>query len=226
MATSSNHAISDHPARYRVRQGVEEMILRGGFRSGSKLKQLSLAKQFGVGQGIIREALIELQAMGLVESVNNCGIYVTQINRKKLVDSIEVRAAIEGMAVRLCCDRCSRADRRKLNGIANKIYKKIQAGSAEEGASLDREFHHSLVQLSQNDELLRVVDSYRAFGKIVQLDRDAKVVLGEHLSVIEAIEKGGADTAEQLLREHLWAGKEVLEKKLADDPDFVPHWVT
>ena len=105
MATSSNQATSDHSARYRVRQGVEEMILRGGFRSGSKLKQLNLAKQFGVGQGVVREALIELQAMGLVESVNNRGIYVTQINRKKLVDSIEVRAAIEGMAVRLCCDR-------------------------------------------------------------------------------------------------------------------------
>ncbi len=76
MATSSsNQTTSDHSARHRVRQGVEEMILRGGFQSGSKLKQLSLAKQFGVGQGIVREALIELQGMGLVESVNNRGTY-------------------------------------------------------------------------------------------------------------------------------------------------------
>jgi len=227
LATSSNsRPTSLLSARHRVRLGVEEMILCGGFRSGSKIKQLSLAKQFGVGQGVVREALIELQAMGLVESVDNRGIYVTQINRKKLVDSLEVRAAIEGMAVRLCCDRCSRADRRELKGIVNKIYQQVQVGSAEEAASLDREFHHSLVQLSQNDELLRVVNSYRAFGKIVQLDRDPKVVFGEHLSVVEAIEQGDADNAEQLLRKHLWAAKAVLEKKLADDPDFIPHWVT
>jgi len=202
------------------------MILRGGFRSGAKLKQLSLAEQFGVGQGVVREALIEMQAMGLVESVDNRGIYVTQINRKKLVDSIEVRAAIEGMAVRLCCDRCSRADRRELKGIANNIYQLVQTGSTEEAASLDREFHHRLVQLSRNDELLRVIDSYRAFGKIVQLDRNAEVVRDEHLSIVEAIEEGDADHAERLLREHLQAAKAVLEKKLGDDPDFVPHWVT
>lgn len=213
-------------ARHRVRNGVENMILRGEVQSGTKLKQIRLAQQFGVGQGVVREALIELQAMGLVESVDNRGVYVTQINAVKLIDALEVRAAIEGMAVRLCCDRCSRSDQRKLQEMVDDILKLFEAGSKEEGASLDREFHHELVRLSMNGELLRVTNSYRAFGKVVQLNRDPEVVYAEHCAILTAIGRGDPDDAERTARDHLVMAKNTLEERLRSNPLFVPNIVT
>ena len=100
MSESYGYATFSQSARHRVRNGVEQKILCGEFPSGTKLRQVRLAKHFGVGQGVVREALIELQLMGLVEIFDNRGVFVTHLNSKKLKDAIEVRAAIEGMAVR------------------------------------------------------------------------------------------------------------------------------
>src|SRR5690606_18842632 len=149
--------------------------------------------RFGVAQGVVREALLELQAMGLVETIDNRGIYVAKLNSRRFVDAFEVRAAIEGMAVRLCCDRCSRADLRDLQVDAEQIFQCARTGEPDRGVSLDRAFHHRLVELSGNEELVRMTDNYRAFGKIVRLDRDPEAVHREHLMILEAIISGDAD---------------------------------
>ena len=212
-------------ARHRVRSGVEQMILRGEFQSGTKLKQIRLAEHFGVGQGVVREALIELQSMGLVETVDNRGIYVTQLNGKKLIDAIEVRAAIEGMAIRLYTSRSSEEERTKLRRSADLIFQLSSAGLFEEGALLDREFHLELVRLSGNEELLRLTKGYRAFGKIIQMRRSPQAVLEDHLAIIDSVEKRDAETAERLMRTHIEGAKRWLEDQINADPEFIPKWV-
>lgn len=212
-------------ARHRVRNGVEQMILRGEFQSGTKLKQARLAEHFGVGQGVVREALIELQSIGLVETVDNRGIFVTQLNGKKLRDAIEVRAAIEGMAVRLCCASRTADDLAKLRRNADLIFQLSSAELFEEAASLDREFHLDMIRLSGNEELLRLSIGYRAFGKIIQMRRDPQAVLEDHRAIIDSIEKQDLDDAERLVRIHIERAKYWLDQQLKADSEFIPKWV-
>jgi DNA-binding GntR family transcriptional regulator len=151
LSESFGSAAFTQSARHRVRNGVEQMILRGEFQSGAQLRQAHLAERFGVGQGVVREALIELQLMGLVEIVDNRGVFVTQLNRKKLKDAIEVRAAIEGMAVRLCCGSCSHEQLSRLRRTADLIFQLSSAELFDEAAALDREMHLNLIRYSGND---------------------------------------------------------------------------
>ncbi|MGH9160962.1 MAG: GntR family transcriptional regulator [Vicinamibacteraceae bacterium] len=201
--------------RHRVRSMLQSMILNGDKRPGSKLVQLQLAKQLGVAQGVVREALLELQACGLVESIDNRGVYVTEINTDKLIESFEVREMHEGLAARLCCERITRADLRQLQELADKAYEMAQRGKIQEMAALDRDLHARIVHLCGNGMLIRLADNYRVFGKIVRVNRDAVVVHDEHVTILKAIEQGDGDQAEALMRQHIRAARQALHEHIA-----------
>src|SRR5436305_8544748 len=86
--------------RHQIRESVQQMILSGERQPGTKLRQQELAEHFGVAQGVIREALLELAAYGLVEIIDNRGVYVSKIDKNRLLESFEVRAMHEGLAAR------------------------------------------------------------------------------------------------------------------------------
>src|SRR4029079_9354424 len=98
MAGSRGKSKNGHPlGRHRVREKIEQMILNGEPQPGHRLLQQHLAKKFGVAQGIVREALLELEAYGLVEAVDNRGVFVSQLNADKLLESFDVREVLEGL---------------------------------------------------------------------------------------------------------------------------------
>jgi len=211
-------------ARHQIRDTLRDMILKGEPRPGAKLVQQRLAKRFGVAQGVVREALLELQAYGLVESVDNRGIFVSELNAQKLLDSFDVREVHEGLAVRLCCERITRPQIRDLVALVHEVHKLATAGEAMVAAALDREFHQHLVRISGNSMLIRLADNYRLLGKVIQLTRDPDAVRDEHLAVLKAIERGRQAEAERLMRGHIRTARRDLEQQIAQG-GFVPRWV-
>ena len=211
-------------ARHQIRDSLQAMILTGERKPGSKLVQQQLAQQFGVAQGVVREALLELQAYGLVETIDNRGIFVSELNAQKLIESFEVREMHEALAVRLCCERMTRAENKELVEMAEKIFELGVEGCLDRMGSLDREFHHRIIQIASNSMLIRLAENYRVLGKFVRANRDPRPVRDEHLAILKAIEEGRADDAEQLIRRHIRAAREAVEQRIKDR-SFVPHWV-
>ena len=201
--------------RHRVRDSIQSMILSGERHPGSKLRQQELAEKFGVAQGVVREALLELQTFGLVETIDNRGIYVSQIDRPRLLEAFYVREVHEGLAVRLCCERATRTDIRELMAVAEEIYSLGAARKLEEMGTLDRELHSRLIHLSGNSMLIRLADNYRILGKIVRADRNIEMVRNEHLAILQKIQDGDADQAERLMREHVAAARVAVSERLS-----------
>src|SRR3954471_18551228 len=110
------------PARHRVRDLLESQILTGRRPAGSKIRQHELAAQLGAAVPVIREALVELQSLGLVDIHDNRGAYVTQFTRQRLLDTFDIREGIDGIAARLCCQRMNRDQVRDLAELAERIY--------------------------------------------------------------------------------------------------------
>jgi DNA-binding GntR family transcriptional regulator len=211
-------------SRHRVRDGIEAMILSGKCRPGSKLVQQDLGRQLGVTQGVIREALLELQACGLVEAIDNRGVFVSELNVEKLLEAYEVREVHEGLAARLSCDRITRVQIRELTGMVERMAELARENKLDEMSLLDREFHHRLLEIAGNSMLLRLADNYRILGKVVRANREANQVSEDHLAVLKAIEEGNAEEAERLMREHIRAGKVAIQEQ-AKKGNFVPQWV-
>lgn len=211
-------------ARHHVRDRLQQMILSGQCKPGSKLVQQGLARRFGVSQAVVREALLELQVCGLVEAVDNRGIYVGRLDAQKLIESYEVREVHEGLAARLCVERVTRAEIRALEELAERICRLGNADRVQDMALLDREFHQQLLRLSGNSMLIRLADNYWVFGKVVRLGRSPRAVHKEHMAILRAIAANRASDAERLMRDHIRFGREKLIQQVKSGK-FVPVWV-
>ena len=211
-------------ARGRVREDVRRMILSGELKPGTRLTQQHLARRFGVAQSVVRESLLELQASGLVRSVDNLGIFVSDLDTSSLLHAYHVREVLEGLAARICCERAGRADVRALYEMADRIDALGQAGRLAERGTLDRAFHHKTILISGNPILSNLTDSYQMLNMVVQLTRDHDEVLREHRAIVRAIERGDADAAERAARDHVAALRRYIEALIADGK-FEPRWV-
>jgi DNA-binding GntR family transcriptional regulator len=210
--------------RHEVRERLQQMILNGEQRSGSKLVQQALAKRFGVAQGVVREALLELQAYGLVETIDNRGVFVSELNVKVLLDSLSVRELHEGLAVRQCCGQIAPPELQDWEQISEQIYTHSLNGQLEEMARLDRELHHRIVKASDNRVLVRLAENVRILGKVVRVNRDARQVRAEHLAIIQAIRENRPDDAERVMRSHIAVARQLIQDQLKGGT-FIPHWV-
>lgn len=211
-------------ARQRVREEVRRLILDGQLRPGERLTQQHLAKRFGVAQSVVRESLLELQFSGLVQMVDNLGIFVGDLNADTLIQAYEVREMLEGLATRACCDRASRSDLRELTDMVEEIHRLGIANQDAERGALDRRFHLRIIEISRNDVLVRLIDACHALGMTVQASRPHGVIRREHLGIIAAIESGKGDDAERRAREHVAGARDALKRQI-DEGTFTARWV-
>jgi DNA-binding GntR family transcriptional regulator len=188
------------------------------------LTQQQLAKRFGVAQSVIRESLLELQFSGLVESVDNLGIFVSHLDTDMLLQAYEVREMLEGLASRLCCERASRNDVKHLTDQAERIYHLGMEDKVVERGALDRDFHHRIILISQNVILARLTEAYHVLGMIVQTSRSHQEIREEHLGIVKAIEENRPDDAERLARQHVALVRHAIQQQITEGR-FVPRWV-
>jgi DNA-binding GntR family transcriptional regulator len=222
--TDNGNSTASQTARGRVRDELRKLILIGEFPPGSRLTQQQLAKRFGVAQSVVRESLLELQSTGLVESVDNLGVFVAGLDNAKLLEAYQVREMLEGLAARLCCERASRADIRQLHELIDRIYQLGMQGEVEQRGMLDRQLHHRTIGISQSGTLARLVEVYHVFGMSLLAHRPHDLIREEHLAIVKSIEENRPDDAERAARRHVSNVRQLIERQIAEGK-FVPKWV-
>jgi DNA-binding GntR family transcriptional regulator len=210
-------------ARHEVRDEIQRRILTGESKPGQRLSQQSLARELGVAQGTVRESLLELHWLGLVESVDHLGVFVDTLDAEKICEAYLVREVMEGLAARLACGHASRADIVELRSMADEIYRLAQDPEGN-NAALDRQFHLHITELSRNSTLIRLSQTTRVLGMTVRAFREPPVIHAEHLRIVEAIEHNFGDEADRQARDHVKAAREMIESQVKQGI-FVPKWV-
>lgn len=219
-----NNRSAQPTARARVREDIRKLILTGELKPGARLTQQQLAQRFGVAQSVVRESLLELQFSGLVESIDNLGVFVRNVDNATLLHAYHVREVFEGLAARLCCQNASRADVRELYDIAERMYQlSIDGRNAQRGV-LDRQFHHRQVVISGNVILHRLTDAYHVLGMVIQAFRPHEEIHNEHVAIVKAIEDNRPDEAERIARQHVVGTRRAVEAQIAEGT-FTPRWV-
>jgi DNA-binding GntR family transcriptional regulator len=213
------------PARHQARQKIQDMILSGTCRPGDRLGQQELAKKCGVAQGVIREALLELQIGGLVEVDDNRGAFVGSLGAGMIVESIQIRGMLEGLAARLCCRRITREQIKSLEEHARTIYNLSQENRQEKRGMQDRLFHQRLIEIAGNRMLQRLSENFWVLGKIIMGEsKSAQVVFDEHMAILKAVELGQEKQAEMLMREHVGDLGEGVDQQIKDGT-YTPKWI-
>ena len=98
------------PLRDVVFNTLRQAILRGELKPGERLMEIQLANKLGVSRTPIREAIRKLELEGLVLMIPRKGAEVAEITEKNMRDVLEVRKALEELAVQLACDKITKEE--------------------------------------------------------------------------------------------------------------------
>jgi len=190
----------------RVQKWISERIMSGSFPPGYRLVELNIARELKTSQAPVREALRDLEALGLVESEPFKGTRVRQVSERELQEAYQVRAIIEQHAAELAAG-VLRGNTSQLQGEIAAAHLAAVDGDIEKFSRHNAAFHRQIVEASGNSILLRVWDALGAEIRTqVFLSQEKLSPLeGEklHQSIIDALEKGDGKVAGKLLREHL-----------------------
>lgn len=199
---------SDRPAREMVVLTLRQAILTGRFMPGDRLMEIQLAGQMGVSRTPIREAIKCLSSEGLVNMIPNRGAYVSGISEKGVMDVLEVRRTLEGLAVSRCVRRIDGEGLRRLNEARQKCIDVFSSGEYREMAQADIEFHDVILHSTGNDRLEEIMNNladriYRYRYEFIRDTSHHPAILLEHDKIYEAVLERNEDVAVSAMQSHI-----------------------
>ena len=150
------------PLRDVVFNTLRDAILKGELEPGERLMEIRLAERLGVSRTPIREAIRKLELEGLVIMIPRKGAEVADITEKSLRDVLEVRKALEELAVQLACEKITQEELEELEK-AGENFKKVLNRSKDitEVAEADVRFHDVIYMATDNQKLIHLLNKLR-----------------------------------------------------------------
>ncbi|MDG9674179.1 GntR family transcriptional regulator [Micromonospora sp. DH14] len=191
-------------------------ILEGSRAPGSRVVESEIARQLGISQAPVREAVKRLVHAGLVVSVPRRGSYVTEISPEEFAIARQMRATLEAAGARLAVGRLADDDFARLRTIVARMQTAVQRADWASFRALDIEFHRSVIAATGLAVLARLWDtlepmlvSQRAIGDPAYLGDRGRVVAW-HADLIEALASGDPETAAAAFAEHASGGLDTV----------------
>lgn len=192
----------------RIAQSVEEAIMSGAMKPGERINTDALARQFNVSHIPIREGLKKLEAAGVIEREPNKSARVVQLSKGDIVNILEVRKTLEGLAVSLAANRLDEGSKARLQTLVDRMSRASQSRNFVKMFAADKEFHKTIWGLSGNPFLAKSLSKlllpYFGFmatkGYFVhrgQLDYVPRV----HQQILDALASGNSRRAQKVLVE-------------------------
>lgn len=211
------------PVTDQVVSNLKELITSGQFQVGDKLPtEKEICSRLKVGRSTVREAFRVLKALGFVEMIPGRGAFVAKTsddetnnaaswfaeNEVQINDFMEVREAIETLAVKLAIPRITDQQMREMEAIHQGFEKAAQENNVIQLISYDEAFHKTIVDATGNKLLIGIYEKvaeafseYRANSFSVK--KNAKNALQPHRNILDAIKRKDADGAVREVSNHI-----------------------
>ncbi len=206
---------------------LQEAILSGQLKPGTPLRLEKLARSLDMSPMPVREALRELQSLGLVEHIPHRGARVAPLSIDDLRDTYESRLALEGLAIRRAAERFSPEDARVAAGRLREHVRAYRSGDLRHGRAAHADFHLGLYAASRSQWLPRLIrplwensERYRiaSLASRGSLKRRRR----EHQRILDACVARDPDAAEEALRAHLVLTASLVSRRMGEPPLFSP----
>lgn len=248
--TSNPFAAVTPPTRIKLSDSIvtqiERLILDGALKPGDSLPpEREFAQSLGVSRPSLREAILKLEARGLMRAQRNAGYSIADVAAPTLTDPLvhllqqhppaahdilELRGSLDELAAGLAATRATAADREHLHTCFTELAKADRArGDQLQPTESDLAFHLAIVDASHNLALMHVMrglynllrsSTYRSRSRIRTQAGGERKLQDQHRAIFDAVMGGKPAAARQAARRHL----EFLKGTLQDAPpgDQVP----
>lgn len=152
-----------------VAQVLRDAIIAGRLKQGDRLIEQKLAASLGVGQPTLREALRELEYQGFVRKVPQRGTYVTKLSKDDFRKILEVRMALEVLAIDSAARNMTREDEKILTALVEEMAKAATNFDLSAFHKSDVDFHRKVWALARNEYLERALEgaAFRLFAFVL-----------------------------------------------------------
>lgn len=144
--------------RKEIRSYIQEQIASGRFKAGDRIVETQLAKELNVSQAPVREAILELAAMGLLEERPYSGSFVRQLTAADIEDIYNTRAFIDEYAARQAAKRITEEQLTEMEAL---LHRMDAAKDIHEFVEMDITFHGLVVDAAGSPALKRMWDGLR-----------------------------------------------------------------
>ena len=196
------------PLRDVVFNTLRQAILRGELKPGERLMEIQLANKLGVSRTPIREAIRKLELEGLVLMIPRRGAEVAEITEKSLRDVLEVRGALEELAVKLACQKITDEQIQELRAAEKEFEMALSSGDVTVYAEADVKFHDIIYRATDNQRLIQLLfnlreQMYRYRVEYLKREEAHGTLLIEHKKIIETITNRDMDAAVDAVCQHI-----------------------
>jgi DNA-binding GntR family transcriptional regulator len=217
MASITRSVLSD-----QVKDHLLQEILAGHFAPGSRIVETRVARELGVSQAPVREALRDLEAVGIVEITAFQGARVRQPDNTELAEAYGIRAELESYGARLALPRLSDADVEELQGYIDEMQRAASAGASLMQAHVDATFHARVIEIAANTTLQRVwrylEPMSRTYITVVTHRIDPHESADLHRPILDALRRRDADAATDAIHRHFRIASEMFGGLFVEEP--------
>ena len=199
-----------------IAQVLMDRITQGDIRPGEALKESDLVEEFNASRNTVRESLIRLEHMGVVERLAHRGSRVALPGRGEIQQVMAMRRVVEPGAVRVLVSG-GVLDFGVLSRIADRMESAAADGDWVAYGALDLDFHATLVDMAGGPVLTQVFEAALRRLRLAFLvsdrqsdDADAEPHVWEHNELVARIKAGNMDEALTLIETHLANAESVL----------------
>lgn len=206
------------PLREVVYEQIKLQILTGKIKPGTRMMEVEVANEMGVSRTPVREAIRKLEKEGLITIEPRRGAYVSDISVKDMVDILEVREDLEGLAASLAAERITKEQLSEMEEVTRSYSKAIADNDTEAIIKYDEQFHKLIVNSSGNNTLISLSETIQDLAlrfRYLYYDDFSRYenMPSEHKHIMEAIVSGDKEAARRVADSHV--GK--LKKFIMDE---------
>ena len=209
----------------RVIVRIREMVLHGELSPGQRVREVELASKLGVSRTPVREALPILAQEGVLTQLDTRGFVVRAFTPQEILDAIDVRGALEGLAARMLAEQGP--SRRLIHSLheclreGDQIFAKGHLVPSDEAryGDMNKQFHSLIVQgagskviaeaIERNDRIPFAAAHAIAFDKVdpPRMYESLRYYHLQHHAIVQALENGEGARAAALMTEHAYGAK-------------------
>jgi DNA-binding GntR family transcriptional regulator len=189
---------------------IKEKLLRGELPPDEKIREDLLAQEISMSRTPVREAINQLTAEGLVNNIPRRGIYPIKLNAAQIRELLDVREALEVLAVRRCIENINNEQLKDLNDILKQFELMISKGKYDKCNELDSSFHKKIASISGNSKLIEFLSEIedfmhiaRSIEKRVSPEEKNRITLEEHTNILMCIINKHPDGAVEAVRNNI-----------------------
>lgn len=207
MRLNNEQPLERKVLRYEIKKILTEAILNGEMAPGERIVETKIAKELKVSQAPVREAIRELEQMGLVETQPYRGAFVKEIKNDELLEGFKLRGLIEGYAAQILSTKINDSLVEEFTSLIEKMRESARENNRSLFIEVDVAFHELLVKSTGSNLIYRVWSlikmAHLPYLTFVKSTMSFDALIAQHEDILKALAQKDGERACKVVQNHI-----------------------